>query len=389
MGYDGDPYSTPIGRPRAEQFDVLAKKYAQDKGHDGILYEEGSLDAPELHVFEKTKKPKTEKVIVPGIKDKVIKAKVANLNTELKAVRKNIDLLAQKRKERMNMGVSTTVVEKQIATLRKEENFLDSSIAQIQTAEDKKATEIKGTDKLQFNAAAIDNLVALLEENREKAILEEKKKGKKAVAEVEKGAYRVLKATRQEAKKEVKAAKKEGQAIAAARAKRILEVKHVSMLTPKEIKKLVGSRDVESMAPFDFHLFLDRLAIKADNLLMLKQAKLDVVRLIRDMEFENEKHLRVFMGLPPIQNMSIVQIQEFTSALTRFEVGDVFLTPKAIKSLVESSMAKTKREQREFFSKKHGVPVEDIILENPGEYDLYAFGGSERIKGYMTSCCVS
>lgn len=36
-------------------FDKKAKEYAQSKGHDAIVYESGSMDNPEMHIFEKIK----------------------------------------------------------------------------------------------------------------------------------------------------------------------------------------------------------------------------------------------------------------------------------------------------------------------------------------------
>lgn len=54
IGYKGDPFAEKIGMPIEKRFDTLAKRYAQSKGYDGIIYEEGSLGARELHAFEKT-----------------------------------------------------------------------------------------------------------------------------------------------------------------------------------------------------------------------------------------------------------------------------------------------------------------------------------------------
>lgn len=49
IGYRGDPFNEPIGTKN--NFDDMAKKYAQGKGHDGIIYRDGTLNEPELHMF--------------------------------------------------------------------------------------------------------------------------------------------------------------------------------------------------------------------------------------------------------------------------------------------------------------------------------------------------
>lgn len=54
VGYKGDPLAEPKGLAVGERFDELAKRYAQEKGHDGIIYQSGTFDKPELHLFEKT-----------------------------------------------------------------------------------------------------------------------------------------------------------------------------------------------------------------------------------------------------------------------------------------------------------------------------------------------
>jgi hypothetical protein len=51
IGYKGDPLAEPKDLPVEKRFDTLAKKYAQSKGHDGIVYLEGSLGEAELHKF--------------------------------------------------------------------------------------------------------------------------------------------------------------------------------------------------------------------------------------------------------------------------------------------------------------------------------------------------
>lgn len=51
IGYKGDPLVEPK-MLKGKSFDELAKEYAKSKGHDSIMYESGTFDEPELHVFK-------------------------------------------------------------------------------------------------------------------------------------------------------------------------------------------------------------------------------------------------------------------------------------------------------------------------------------------------
>ena len=52
IGYKGDPFAEPI-KKLGQNFDDIAKQYAQKNGYDSILYRSGSFDEAELHVFNK------------------------------------------------------------------------------------------------------------------------------------------------------------------------------------------------------------------------------------------------------------------------------------------------------------------------------------------------
>lgn len=57
IGYDGDPLAEPLDTPVAERFDTKAREYAISKGYDAIIYESGTFDEPELHLFGKSQQP--------------------------------------------------------------------------------------------------------------------------------------------------------------------------------------------------------------------------------------------------------------------------------------------------------------------------------------------
>ena len=51
IGYQGDARAEPLDTPTDQKFDTLAKRYAQERGHDAIVYQNGTFDQPEMHVF--------------------------------------------------------------------------------------------------------------------------------------------------------------------------------------------------------------------------------------------------------------------------------------------------------------------------------------------------
>lgn len=75
LGYTGDPLAEPLDTPNDQKFDTLAKNYAISLGNDAIIYESGTFDEPELHLFNNAKNQKVignpeykSKPQSPGIK---------------------------------------------------------------------------------------------------------------------------------------------------------------------------------------------------------------------------------------------------------------------------------------------------------------------------------
>jgi len=67
IGYDGDPLAEPLNAK--VRFDDLAKSYAKKNGHDGIIYENGTLGEREMHVFvEGAKRVDSDSKLKPGKK---------------------------------------------------------------------------------------------------------------------------------------------------------------------------------------------------------------------------------------------------------------------------------------------------------------------------------
>ena len=69
IGYKGDPLAEPLDTPQEKKFDVLAKAYAQEKGHDAIEYMSGSLGEGELHVFAPSAAPEAARPPIEQARD--------------------------------------------------------------------------------------------------------------------------------------------------------------------------------------------------------------------------------------------------------------------------------------------------------------------------------
>ncbi len=73
IGYNEEKWGSPLAeskvQPEEETYDFLIRKYAQERGYDGVVYKSGSMDAPELVKFgEKSKtesKQETKSSYVP------------------------------------------------------------------------------------------------------------------------------------------------------------------------------------------------------------------------------------------------------------------------------------------------------------------------------------
>ncbi len=96
IGYDEAKWESPLAeslkQPKEETYDYLIKKYAQDRGHDGIIYTSGTFEQPEMVVFSKESKnlnkPTLSGTLEPGAENATEPEKVSK--PEREAVRGNL-----------------------------------------------------------------------------------------------------------------------------------------------------------------------------------------------------------------------------------------------------------------------------------------------------------
>jgi hypothetical protein len=102
IGFKGDPRAEKLNAKH--KFDDAAKAYAISQGNDAILYEQGTFDEPELHIFDKkppTPTAEVKKKIIPAqvpvaplSEEQVVKEQIKTPDTTVTAqtpvIRKNV-----------------------------------------------------------------------------------------------------------------------------------------------------------------------------------------------------------------------------------------------------------------------------------------------------------
>jgi hypothetical protein len=120
IGYNeakwGHPTAESVGQPSSETYDTLIKKYALKNGYDGVVYDYGSGEVPELVVYNKpeTKKPFTpisQPVDnTPAIVKQVTKAKTPKATpVDAKSYAKVFDTTEAEAKAQLNKPATVSV----------------------------------------------------------------------------------------------------------------------------------------------------------------------------------------------------------------------------------------------------------------------------------------
>lgn len=83
IGYTGEPRAEPLDTPEGQKFDTLARQHAIAGGHDAIIYESGTFDQPEMHLFGK--EPPPPKAQVTGSTEAQVRAVKARADAQEEA----------------------------------------------------------------------------------------------------------------------------------------------------------------------------------------------------------------------------------------------------------------------------------------------------------------
>lgn len=145
-------------------------------------------------------------------------------------------------------------------------------------------------------------------------------------------------------------------------------------LSDNDVRK-ISQRDVRNMADYEFKKFIDDFRIKAMELAKTRQAKNQVLSLIRDKELQRVDALRRAMELPPIEKMSIDDLSKLETELEKTQVGDVFLTQRELETVPKTDLGniKTVREAREKLAQELKIPIEKLENIKVSELDRLRF----------------
>jgi hypothetical protein len=142
----------------------------------------------------------------------------------------------------------------------------------------------------------------------------------------------------------------------------------------KTIKNIQTQEQLKSELP-DIERRINRLLENKDIKKKLGLRHQQLAYSIIQKKFEKVDNLRTAMGLPPIRDMKIEQVEAFEAELGKYQEGDVFLTQRQLETVENTDLAgiKTLREAREALAKEAGVPVSELSMVNANELDRMTY----------------
>lgn len=116
----------------------------------------------------------------------------------------------------------------------------------------------------------------------------------------------------------------------------------------------ISKRDLRLMDTSEFANYLDKIELKAVELADTRQAKAELMQVLRDKELKREENYRKTQGFPPLSRMTATQMRTYAEALEAFEVGDEFLTLRQLEVVDRTDLRgiKTTREALERLVKR-------------------------------------
>jgi hypothetical protein len=175
----------------------------------------------------------------------------------------------------------------------------------------------------------------------------------------------------EKARQSVKSAKD----IVAKRRELVGSIKSQFNLSDSELKK-VSPKDIRLMNNYEFKQYIDGARQMAVELADTRQAKAELMQVIRDQEFKKLDNYRKAKELPSISEMSADEMRDYADALRQFEVGDEFLTQRQLEVVENTDLAgiQTMREARKRLLKElKEVTGRDVKLSEIDNMSATAF----------------
>lgn len=145
-------------------------------------------------------------------------------------------------------------------------------------------------------------------------------------------------------------------------------------LSDSDLKKIT-QRDIRLMGNYEFKLFIDQMEAMASTFAEKRQIKNQILFNIQDKELKKTDNLRQALKLPPIEKMSIDQLNQLNDILEEAQQGDEFLSVRKLETVKNTDLAgiKTIREAKEILAKKLGVPLSSVDNINVSALDKFLF----------------
>lgn len=274
-----------------------------------------------------------EKTVV----EKAKAAEVRALTTDITAVENELDALYADRLRRKAAGERLTNIDRQISALadRKSELEQTRTLAQMPPF-----PETERTATVEMKAATLADIadMAFTEGSKE---AQAQARAEMAVAQEEfKAAKGELRAAAQE---RLNAAKEKFDALVEntkSRPKAVKAVIDANGLTAGEARRLLSDKKpLVTMSEAKFKEFLADFESRAQYAKEWKKARAVVEDVLAEKELVNESRIRAVRGLPSIDKMNVVQLEEYARTLSAYEKNDTILTEKLTQALQGTEMA--------------------------------------------------
>ncbi len=139
---------------------------------------------------------------------------------------------------------------------------------------------------------------------------------------------------------------------------RITAVKHAFNLTDAQMKKVRGPDDPRFMTEDEFDDYLKDVEARALEEQKKMEERVIIDALVKEKELKKVENLQRALELPPLKDMTLEQLGEFSSILSKTRYFDTFLGPRMIQTAKNTDLGdvKTLGEARDAIAKQTGMP---------------------------------
>lgn len=143
-------------------------------------------------------------------------------------------------------------------------------------------------------------------------------------------------------------------------------------LTDNDLKK-ISRKDVRLMSDYEFKRFKDDIQKRALEFSDTRQAKLELLNTIHQLNLQKVDNFREALELPAIKDMTIQQLRDFDELISQFHEGDTFLNKRQLETADRTFLdgIRTWREAKERLAAESGVPIEELDKIKTGLADSW------------------